>query len=230
MDHCINCGMNAESHIGGYCLPAVVAGYGPAVSMLGAENIDAIMGDLDYADLAHYIPRGPVDVRQALTHVAQDYGAILSAIGDDPPEEGGMLWNTLSSTRDLLWDTASAPGRFVRSQIEESMQSMDRTARSWGQLAKDAAANGNESLAELFAKQSESMENLLKSMGRGAGEGWREFWGLPPWVFWGVGVVALVATVATAGYLLLTPGGQGVLVGGGKLAAGGGTALARLAI
>jgi hypothetical protein len=147
---------------------------------------------------------GAVDTRAQLAAQAARAAAAarleLGRVGNADPsgwEASARAW--VDYAADLTWRAASAPGNYAREQL-------DKTARTLGQLAKDAHTQGREVLAQSMELLSKTAHNMVS-----------EFWGVPPIVF----LLGGVAILAGGGWLLLgTAGGQAVV--GGALRAGAG--------
>lgn len=145
-------------------------------------------------------------------------------------EESWLDWakSKVKGYQDLILDTATYPVSYLYEKGKATAQELKAGAE---ELYRSGASTMGDAVLELSTRVSESADALssaagraLAEAGKGAGEAYESFFGVPPWVAVLMGVVVL----GGAGYLLLSPGGQSLLMGGGKAAAGAGSALMKL--
>lgn len=131
----------------------------------------------------------------------------------------------------LLLDAGSAPARYVYGGMMAAAADMREVAEA---SVRRGASTLGEIGTELSSRMAAAAERYLAavgsglaSVGKGLGKGWESILGFKVGegaILFGLGALLLAGG---AGWLLLTPGGQKLLVGGGQLAGGAGTALAK---
>jgi len=164
----------------------------------------------------HRAARSSIEARAAIAaarHSPDKIGA----------EEGwidrAQKWVDLAS--DTLFRTANAPAEFFRHQINQSL-------RDAGNLLRDATDETNKTVVQAVRRTASGLEDALRSIGTGAGDGFAGFLGVPPWVLLAGGVLVLGSIATGSGLLFLSPAGQalgtGAAAGLGSAGAGLGSA------
>jgi hypothetical protein len=155
-----------------------------------------------------------LELAAAMQRANDQVTAQVGRIGDATPgswEASAKAWMDYGT--DLAWRAASAPGELGQAYL----QRLDETARTLGQLAKDAVESGQDTLARGLQKGADTAASVLETMGTGLNNAVEAFWGVPPFVF----LLGGIAVLAGGGWLLLgTTGGQALA--GGALRAGAG--------
>lgn len=143
-------------------------------------------------------------------------------LGDEPSYTARAA-AAVQEAQTALFNTATLPFGLVWAKVKTAQADLQNMASD---ALKNGATTAGDVLNTLASRVSQAADtwskgvgNSIKNLGTGAGDAYREFFGIPPWAVMLLGVVVL----GGAGYLLVTPAGQTVLSGGGK-------ALARLAM
>lgn len=115
--------------------------------------------------------------------------------------------------REEMTKTAAAGRGIVAQSVREGAQTLGVVASEIADRAAEAALALEQAAGQAVA-----------DWGKKAGEGFRDFWGIPPWALVGGLALASLALAGGAGFLLSGTGGQALLGGLGKgigAAAGG---------
>lgn len=111
-------------------------------------------------------------------------------------------------------NAATAPAAAAQARMQDQ-------ARQFQAYAQEAYSAGMGTVGDSLVQLGTRAGQAAAALGSGLGDAFAAFWGVEPSTAIGAGLLVGLLIAAGAGWLLLTPGGQAVLFGGGKALAKG---------
>lgn len=147
-------------------------------------------------------------------------------------EEPGWIESAMARAEALVQQGQETLARVTDRTVNDGVDRLKRVGmelRDWAAEAyKRNVTDFGDAMKELADRMGDAMYAFFTRGSAGLGEAWRNFWGLGPAELGMLAVGGTLLFALGAGYLLLSPGGQSLLVGAGTAAAGTGKALVRL--